>query len=417
MVDVRFEHVGKKYRLRAGRGSASKDRSAQWPRLADLWDRGMEFWALRDVSFAVRRGEALGIIGSNGAGKSTVLKLLAHITTPTRGEITIDGRLSALIEIGSGFHPELTGRENVYLNGSLLGMPRREIALKLDDIVEFAGVRQFIDMPLKRYSSGMYVRLGFAIAAHLNGDILLLDEVLAVGDAAFQSRCIQRIDELRSGGRTIVFVSHDLGAVERLCDRVLLLQHGQIMAEGKPADIVHAYQQAVSTFDPSQARGALPGSRDRTAEIARVSLRDACGRKAARFRTGQALRALIHYTAYEHIEDASFSVVFFTADNQPCCQLTTEGGAPPLRIRPGAGTLEFLCPELGLVPGLYYVDVGIKRIGTPDGVNLHWLTRCLVVRVDPGKIVRGKFHMCHTWQHAQRDDPSGRTELRSGELG
>ena len=412
MVDVRFEQVGKKYRL-GGRRNAASSRTARWSGLAGLWDRGTEFWALRDVSFAVRRGEALGIIGSNGAGKSTVLKLLANITTPTRGEITIDGRLSALIEIGSGFHPELTGRENVYLNGSLLGMPRREIALKLDDIVEFAGVRQFIDMPLKRYSSGMYVRLGFAIAAHLDGDILLLDEVLAVGDAAFQSRCIQRIHELQRGGRTIVFVSHDLGAVERLCDRVLLLQRGQIVAEGKPADVVHAYQQAVSTFDPSQASGGLPGSGDRTAEIALVSFRDADGGEASRFRTGQTLRALIHYRAHDWIEDASFNIVFFTADNQPCCHLTTEGGAPPLRIRPGAGTLEFLCPELGLVPGVYYVDVGIKRIGAPDGVNLHWLSRCLVLRVDPGKIVRGKFHMAHTWQHGQPDDPSGRTERRS----
>src|SRR6476620_4171340 len=240
MIDLSLKQVSKRYRIRresetAGRSLLSK--------LASL-TRKEDFWALKDVSFEVPRGQALGIIGHNGAGKSTILKLLSRITTPTNGEIMINGRLSALIEVGSGFHPELTGRENVYLNGSILGMMRREITQKLDSIVEFAELRQFIDTPVKRYSSGMYVRLGFSIAAHLDPDILLLDEVLAVGDAAFQRKCIDRITELKKNGTTIVFISHDLRAVHQLCDRVILLKKGVIAADGDPVETIALYQSS-----------------------------------------------------------------------------------------------------------------------------------------------------------------------------
>jgi lipopolysaccharide transport system ATP-binding protein len=251
MHDLEFNHVSKRYRVRSDDATTRDTIGNPITRpLRRLRRRSEEFWAVRDVSFQVARGESLGIIGHNGAGKSTILKLLANITSPSAGEIKISGRLSALIEVGSGFHPELSGRENVYLSGSIMGMRRREIDAKLDSIVEFAGVRQFIDTPVKRYSSGMYVRLGFAIAAHLDPEILLLDEVLAVGDAAFQSKCMQRIKELEAGGTTIVFISHDLTAVERLCQRVILMRHGQIVLEGRPRDVIKEYHQAA----------AVPGS-------------------------------------------------------------------------------------------------------------------------------------------------------------
>ncbi len=219
MIDLSVDHVSKRYRVRRTADANGGPRTVR-QKLQALRGGSDEFWALRDISFDVARGETLGIIGHNGAGKSTILKVLSSVTAPTGGEITIRGRLSALIEVGSGFHPELTGRENIYLSGSILGMRRREIAAKLERIIDFAGVRDFIDTPVKHYSSGMYVRLGFSIAAHLEPDILLLDEVLAVGDAAFQVKCLDRVNELHRQGRTIVFISHDLGAVERMCGRV-----------------------------------------------------------------------------------------------------------------------------------------------------------------------------------------------------
>src|SRR5271156_304411 len=236
MFDIRLDHVSKRYFIQSG----SRERSIAWPSFSLLHKR--EMWALRDISFEVPQGESLGIVGNNGAGKSSLLKLLSRITAPTSGEIRIRGRLSALVEVGSGFHPELTGRENIFLNGSMLGMTRSEIARRVDSIVEFAGVPEFIDVPVKRYSTGMYVRLGFSIAAHLDPDILLLDEVLAVGDAAFQAKCLDRISELRKTGRTIVFISHDLAAVYRLCDRALLLSHGCILADGPPRQVIDQYQ-------------------------------------------------------------------------------------------------------------------------------------------------------------------------------
>jgi lipopolysaccharide transport system ATP-binding protein len=254
MIDIDFSHVSKRYIVRSDGSDAAAAGGRLARQLKRLRSRAEAFWALQDVSFQVQRGEALGIIGQNGAGKSTILKLLSSITAPTAGEIAIDGRLSALIEVGSGFHPELSGRENIYLSGSILGMRRRDIDTKLERIVEFAGVRHFIDTPVKRYSSGMYVRLGFAIAAHLEPDILLLDEVLAVGDASFQAKCIQRIKELEAGGTTIVFISHDLTAVERICDRAILMRSGKIVAEGLPREVIKAYHEV--DVSPTRFGGA-----------------------------------------------------------------------------------------------------------------------------------------------------------------
>jgi lipopolysaccharide transport system ATP-binding protein len=209
-------------------------------RAEEPW-RGREIWALRDVSFQVDAGEVLGVIGRNGAGKSTLLKVLTRITTPTSGRAVIRGRVGSLLEVGTGFHPELTGRENIFLNGSILGMKHREIQRKLPDIVEFSGVERFIDTPVKRYSSGMYVRLAFSVAAHLEPEILLVDEVLAVGDAEFQQRCLGRMEDLSGTGRTVLFVSHNMHAINQLCDRALLIEGGQIAADGHPSDVVTQY--------------------------------------------------------------------------------------------------------------------------------------------------------------------------------
>src|SRR5262249_28820068 len=244
MIDIKVERVAKRYMIRQ-RINLNRPHSEPLTKIINS-RRLQEFWALRDISFEVGRGEALGIIGRNGAGKSTILKLLSRITTPTAGTITLKARLSALIEVRSGFHPELTGRENIYFNGSIIGMKRREITRKLDSIVDFSGLSQFIDVPVKRYSSGMYVRLRFSVAAHLDAGILLLDEVLAVGDASFQVKCLQRIRDLASAGKTIVFISHDLDAVRRLCRRVLLFEKGEIVASGSTEDMITQYTRGVA---------------------------------------------------------------------------------------------------------------------------------------------------------------------------
>ncbi len=226
-------------------------------------------WALRDVSFDIRKGEVVGIIGTNGAGKSTLLKILSRITPPSRGEINIRGRVSSLLEVGTGFHQELTGRENVYLNGTILGMRKKEVDRKFDEIVEFSGVEAFLDTPVKRYSSGMRVRLAFAVAAHLEPEILIVDEVLAVGDVAFQRKCMNKMQEVGSHGRTVLFVSHSMPAITRMCERVILLDRGRVLCDGEPHRVVSAY---------------VKGGRDNTAEKEWPDVSQAPGGEVVRLR-------------------------------------------------------------------------------------------------------------------------------------
>jgi len=250
---IRLERLGKQYRLGEARGAftygslrdtVAQAASTSWRRLRGAAPARREvptLWALRDVSFTVAPGEVVGIIGRNGAGKSTLLKILSRITRPTVGTAEFHGRLGSLLEVGTGFHPELSGRDNIYLNGAILGMRRAEIQRKFDDIVDFSGVRAFIDTPVKRYSSGMYVRLAFAVAAHLEPDILVIDEVLAVGDAAFQKQCLGKMQEVSRTGRTILFVSHNMPAVTRLCQRALLLADGAVVQDGPAEQVVARY--------------------------------------------------------------------------------------------------------------------------------------------------------------------------------
>jgi lipopolysaccharide transport system ATP-binding protein len=243
---IKAEGLAKQYRLgehQAAYGTLRESLTHAGRRLARREHKAAaeQVWALRDVTFDVQQGEVLGIVGRNGAGKSTLLKVLTRITSPSAGRVEIRGRVGSLLEVGTGFHPELTGRENIYLNGAILGMKRREIDSRFDAIVEFSGVERFMDTPVKRYSSGMYVRLAFAVAAHLEPEILLVDEVLAVGDAEFQRRCLGRMEELGSSGRTVIFVSHQLSAVAQLCDRALQIESGRVVGDGPPAEVIARY--------------------------------------------------------------------------------------------------------------------------------------------------------------------------------
>jgi ABC-type multidrug transport system ATPase subunit len=331
------------------------------------------------------------------------------VTTPTSGEIRISGRLSALIEVGSGFHPELTGRENIYLSGSILGMRRREIIEKLERIIEFSGVgREFIDTPVKHYSSGMYVRLGFSIAAHLEPDILLLDEVLAVGDANFQAKCLDRINKLHVEGRTILFISHDLDSVKRLCGRVLLLDHGEVIASGSAADVVETYwevgrtRRATEQLDPHAASS-------REVEITSVTCYDAAGQNATAFRTGSSLTVRLKYVAHAAVADAivELYVHSMVADRYGAWfQLTTASGpeGEPMRLEQGEGEIEFHIDELGLLPGICHLSARIAHEDQPSATAIDWRHQCLTLRVDPGKSVRGTFYTPHRWRMV-RDFP------------
>ncbi len=243
---IHVEHVGKRYRLGQGvRHDTLRDAIAHRVRGGFLRSSGRSeqdhLWALKDVSFDVSEGEVVGVIGRNGAGKSTLLKILTRITPPTEGRVRLRGRAASLLEVGTGFHPELTGRENIYMNGAILGMTRKEIRRKFDEIVAFAEVEKFLDTPVKRYSSGMYVRLAFAVAAHLEPEILLVDEVLAVGDAAFQKKCLGKIAEVATGGRTVLFVSHNMAAVQQLASRSILLADGELIADAESSEAVATY--------------------------------------------------------------------------------------------------------------------------------------------------------------------------------
>jgi len=391
MYSLRLDHISKRYLIRQAHVGAAPEGFVA--RLRQRFAPAHVFWALRDVSFEVAPGEALGIIGPNGAGKSTLLKLLAGITAPTAGEISIFGNLSALLEVGSGFHPELTGIENIFLSGSILGMQRKEIAAKLDGIIDFAGVRPFIDIPVKRFSSGMIVRLGFSVAAHLDPDILLLDEVLAVGDAAFQKKCIDRVLELKRRS-TVVFISHDLAAVQQLCDRVIVMNQGEIVYDGETAGAMTAYN-ALARFRSSPPPPTSE-SIAKTAEVVSLEFLDGAGQPVQVVKTGDALRIRIDYLARIAVPDASFNISFYGADGTRHCQFTTWLSGETADLAPGTGIIEFSCEELGLQPGSYQIDTTIEQ----HGKNLDWQYRCSTIQVNPGRPVTGLFYHPHTWREA-----------------
>jgi len=384
MIDVRFSQVSKRYNLQA-----TADTPKRWYRPSSAMNSG-EMWAIRDLSFEVKQGEALGIVGHNGAGKTTILRVLAGITAPTTGEIMIRGRLAALIEVSSGFHPELTGIENIYLHGAMLGMRRADIRRKLESIVEFSGVGRYIDVPVKRYSSGMYVRLGFAIAAHLDPDILLLDEVLAVGDAAFQAKCLDRISELRKSGRTIIFISHDLAAVYRLCDRALLLSHGSVLADGPARQVIDQYQQITFAGQGRTVSDTVDASK--TAECTSISFSPSDG--FPELRTGYPMVAKLGYRLSHPLASALFRISIYWPSGYLCAQLTTESIGNALRLEPGSGIIEFQCPTLPVVPGLYRVDLSLES----DGREIDVRSRCATLRVEPGRITNGDFYVENTWK-------------------
>ena len=361
---LEIQGLSKLYRL----GRAQHDQMLR-ERLVEMIKRpfgGMKatesIWALRDVSFDADEGEVIGIVGRNGAGKSTLLKILSRITYPTSGEVRVNGRVASLLEVGTGFHDELTGRENIYLNGSILGMRKREVEARFDAIVAFSGVEQFLDTPIKHYSSGMRLRLGFAVAAHLEPDVLIVDEVLAVGDAGFQKKCIQAMEGLRKTGRTVLFVSHNLAAVENLCSRGIWIDSGKIRMDGGAKEVIMAY---MGSFAGERISGSdLSGAENRvgSGEIryTRLEYLSPDGTPIAMVRSGDALVLRFHYHAEKTIRDPSFGFRLFT---ELGTMITEAGhglhGIHIPKVGPGDGHVDVEIDLLNLVPGQYSLSLWI----------------------------------------------------------
>lgn len=371
MVAVELRGVSKKYRRHTERPLATTLKSYF---LQDLWHRRDSpqnvLWALRDVNLKVERGATVGVIGRNGSGKSTLLKVVSRILKPDAGTISVTGKVAALIELGAGFHPELTGRENVMINGIILGLTKREIRAKLDEIVEFAELREYIDDPVRTYSSGMYMRLGFSVAVHADPDILLIDEILSVGDEAFQGKCAEKIEELQRKGETLVLVSHDLAAVARWCDEAAWLDRGIIRDQGDPQKVIEAYRQAIAGKAPrsettpaaevhvEMTTSPRPCASDEV-EIVAVQLLDGTGRPQSVYRTGDPMIVEIRYLAHRPVLDVVFGVAILRNDGFRCFGTNTqlEGIEPsPLGKR---GTAEVLLDNLPIAEGSYFLDVAV----------------------------------------------------------
>jgi lipopolysaccharide transport system ATP-binding protein len=325
-------------------------------------NRYEEFYALRDVSFDVREGEAFGVIGHNGSGKSTLLKCMAGILQPTSGNIHVSKRMSALLELGAGFHPELSGRDNVFLNAAILGMPRREIAGRFDEIVDFSGLAQFIDTPVKTYSSGMYVRLAFAVAINVDPEILLIDEILAVGDVTFQQKCMEKFAQFREEGRTLVLVTHDLGSVRNFCDRAIWLDHGTISGEGAPTELVDRYTETMLSDDGGDH--IIEGGRRGTGvvRIERVELlvRD---RPAFRLSTGDCATFRLHYHASVAVPDCVFSIQLARLGGAVVTAPSSRHAGVPAGVPAGSGVVEIAMDDIALLPGAHILHTEILDVG------------------------------------------------------
>lgn len=382
---ISVESLGKRYEInQGGREAYSTLRDALANRIRLRPRESGEttsFWALQDVTFDVKQGDVIGIVGRNGAGKSTLLKLLSRITEPTTGRIRIRGRVASLLEVGTGFHPELTGRENIFLNGAILGMSRREIVARFDEIVDFAEVEQFLDTPVKRYSSGMYVRLAFAVAANLDPEVLIVDEVLAVGDSQFQRKCLGKMrDFSTSEGRTVLFVSHNMASVRALCTSALWLDHGRVRMIAPTLDVIRGYlessMQAAEGVQSLEMIRRMPGQGDRLI-ITRVTLND--GESVLH---GQPLKIRIDYRLRETTGDVAFGIGFSSPEGVRMMSIDSDLADEPRNLpEQHEGSVTMSLPDLRLQPGRYALDIAAR---SGANVSLDYLPACIWIDVLPG---------------------------------
>ena len=353
---IEVEGVSKRFRLTTERHSSLKERAVRFGRRRP----SEELWALRDVSLDVERGQTVGLLGHNGSGKSTLLKCIGGILQPTEGVIRTAGRLASLLELGAGFHPDLTGRENVYLNASILGMSKRDIDARFDDIVGFAELERFIDQQVKHYSSGMYVRLGFAVATNVDPDVLLVDEVLAVGDEAFQRKCLDRVRQFQQEGRTIVFVTHAADLVRQICDRAAVLDHGDLVAWGPPSEAVRVFREHMLAGHPTDDGDGEDGVADHGHDLRIRSVTVEYPEDGRPYvRNGEPLTIRIAYEALQPVDDAVFVFALHGSDGHIVFGQNTWGLGHGLPALEGPGEVSFSIPSVTLLEGTYPLTVGV----------------------------------------------------------
>ncbi|MEM9799196.1 MAG: ABC transporter ATP-binding protein [Planctomycetota bacterium] len=383
---IHLDGVSKRYRI----GATRKQRMLR-EALVDAVRRPFRppsdeelIWALRDVSLEVGSDEVVGVIGRNGSGKTTLLKLLARITDPTEGSVDVRGRVASLVEVGTGFHNELTGRENVFLNGSIMGLKRSQIAESFDAIVDYSGVGPFIDTPIKRYSTGMRLRLGFAVAAHLFPDVLLVDEVLAVGDAEFQQKCLDTLHDVGRGGRTVMFVSHNLEAIESICPRTIWIDRGTVRKDGPSKEVIASYMRDAKTASGSTVEFGADAHRTggREARFTRLELLDENDRPIDRLRSGDALKIRLHLEADRMVRMPYFGVIVSTEFGAIVSHPNSwTDGFEVESVGPGEASFDLTFERLTLMPGTYPITLWMNRHGDPQPID--HLDHCAVLEVHP----------------------------------
>ncbi len=426
MFAVKVTDLSKRFRIYLDKAPSLKERAIFWDR-----NRTEDFWALRDINLQIQQGTTVGLIGRNGSGKSTLLKVISRILYPTSGSLEVNGRVSTLLELGAGFHPDYTGRENIFLNASILGFSRREIKDKLDSIIAFAELGDFIDNPVRNYSSGMYMRLGFSVAVHVEPDILLVDEVMAVGDLGFQKKCAEKISEFRSRGKTIIFVTHDMSLAQRICDELIWLENGALVANGKARDVVNQYldlvaareeermlyehQQAVSKEktqtieinevekqDHAQQDSKNVAQKDKPdrwgnnmVEITAVRMRNQEGIESYSYECGQSATIIIDYIMHQKTQNIVFGIGIFRNDDIHCYGTNTDIDHFEVDAFPSAGTLECSIQNLHLLEGRYRLDVAVCG---KEGIPYDYWTKCLEISVFTRYKDSGVSRLEHQWE-------------------
>ncbi len=425
---IKIEHVSKQYRLGAiGGGTLQADLQSWWARKRGKEDPnskigartdikvGEKFLALDDINLEVKKGEALGIIGHNGAGKSTLLKLLSRVTAPTTGKISYDGRITSMLEVGTGFHRELTGRENIYMNGAILGMTKKEIDAKIEQIIDFSEVREFIDTPVKRYSSGMYVKLAFSVAAHLDSEIMIMDEVLAVGDMAFQKKCLTKMREAADKeGRTVLYVSHNMNTIRQLCDRCIVLEQGRIIFDGDVEEAISLYLGAVQiqlsnlyNLDCRERALSNHGS------VCKLTAFELSGKKEAEYKMGERLPFTLSVRSVQRLSDVCVRMMVYYNDAVPVAMASTVSGA--LNFFAGVTKVQGELDISHFAPGDYWIKLAVYSVND-IGIEEHYdvLDRAVFFRIIDNTTVNNMTWLHKWWGHVRLENIAVHNVLPQG---